>query len=190
MILSDRDIQQALNSEFRIEPFTQHQLQPSSYDVQLAPFLWVADKHLTTAIDLGDPPSKPPGEQVSFEEYVLHPGQFVLGATNELIELGGQIVARLEGKSSLGRLGLIVHATAGYVDPGFSGHLTLELLNIAQIPIILRPNILIAQLTFHRMSSPALNPYGTPGLGSKYQHQPIQPVPFRRDAGSQTSPSR
>lgn len=190
MILSDRDIQLALNTEFRIEPFRAQQLQPASYDVQLAPYLWVADKHLTTAIDLGDPPTQPPGEQMNFEEYVLHPGQFVLGATNERIELGGQIVARLEGKSSLGRLGLIVHATAGYVDPGFKGHLTLELLNIAQIPIILRPNVLIAQLTFHRISSPAVNPYGTPGLGSKYQFQTIQPVPFRAGADENASPGR
>ena len=189
MILSDRDIVLSLNAELSIEPFTQGQLQPASYDVQLAPFLWVADKHRTTAIDLGDPPDQPPGEQVNFEEYVLHPGQFILGATNERVELGDQIVARLEGKSSLGRLGLIVHATAGYVDPGFKGHLTLELLNIAQIPIILRPHILIAQLTFHRISSPAQNPYGTPGLGSKYQHQPIQPVPFRKE-GSSTLPGR
>ena len=112
------------------------------------------------------------------EPFVLHPGEFVLGATYELVTLGEDIAARLEGKSSLGRLGLLTHSTAGFIDPGFSGHVTLELSNTATMPILLYPGMKVGQLCFFDLSSPALHPYGSSGLGSHYQGQ-RGPTPSR-----------
>ena len=105
------------------------------------------------------------------EQFILHPGEFVLGQTHEWVELPDDLVARLEGKSSLGRLGLLIHSTAGYVDPGWKGNLTLELSNVANLPIALYYGMRIGQISFFRMSSPVERPYGSPELGSKYQGQ-------------------
>ncbi len=118
------------------------------------------------------------------EPFVLHPGEFVLGATVERVVLPRDIVARLEGKSSLGRLGLLIHSTAGYVDPGWDGTLTLELSNVANLPIVLTPGMAIGQISFMRMTTPVDRPYGTPGLGSRYQGQ-VVPTPSRAHRGRQ-----
>jgi dCTP deaminase len=105
------------------------------------------------------------------EAFILHPGEFVLGSTREYVKLPNDLVARLEGKSSLGRLGLLIHSTAGYVDPGFEGHLTLELSNVANLPITIYPNMKIGQISFFKLTSEAENPYGSSAVGSKYQGQ-------------------
>ena len=126
------------------------------------------------AIDLAEPPTGVT-EHVQIEDtasFVIHPGEFVLGSTVEWVELPDDIVARIEGKSSLGRLGLIVHATAGFVDPGFSGTLTLEITNLTRVPIVLWPGKPIAQLSFMALDRPAERPYGHPDLGSHYHGQP------------------
>ncbi len=178
-ILSDGEIRAGRGTELGIEPWNDDHLQPSSYDMTLSEFLWVADIGSLSEVDLGDPPIKSLGRVMNFSRYVLHPGAFVLGTTMEFIRVGRALVARLEGKSSLGRLGLVVHATAGYIDPGFRGHLTLELQNVAQVPIVIRPGILIAQLTFQRMGRMAERAYGDSGLKSRYQDQGIKPEPFK-----------
>jgi dCTP deaminase len=117
-------------------------------------------------------------EVIEDQPIVLHPGEFMLGSTLERVALSDDIVGRLEGKSSLGRLGLLIHSTAGFVDPGFDGHLTLELSNIANLPITVYPNMKICQISFLQMTTPAVTPYGSSGLGSKYQHQ-RGPTPSR-----------
>jgi dCTP deaminase len=117
--------------------------------------------------------------------FILHPGEFVLGSTLELVTLPDDIVARLEGKSSLGRLGLLIHSTAGFVDPGWNGHLTLELSNVATLPIALYPGMKIGQISFLRMTTAAENPYGSGAVSSKYQGQ-RGPTPSRYYLNFQT----
>jgi dCTP deaminase len=174
MVLSDRSIkEQLLAGRIRVEPYDPDDIQPSSIDVHLGERFQVFRNSRYPYID---PSMEQDGlmEMVSAsteEPFVLHPGEFVLGATVETLELPDDIVARLEGKSSLGRLGLLIHSTAGYIDPGWSGTLTLELSNVANLPIVLTPGTAIGQISFMQMSTPVDRPYGTPGLGSRYQGQ-------------------
>ncbi len=174
MVLSDKSIKDALLSgRIRIEPFDPDDIQPSSVDLHLGSHFQVFRNSRYPYID---PTREQAGlmelVQASAEEpFVLHPGEFVLGTTIERIVLSDELVARLEGKSSLGRLGLLIHSTAGYVDPGWDGKLTLELSNVANLPIVLSPGMAIGQISFSQMSTPVERPYGTPGLGSKYQGQ-------------------
>jgi dCTP deaminase len=148
-------------------------VQPSSVDVRLDRFFRLFDNHKYQHIDpsLDQPDLTRLVEVDATESFVLHPGEFVLGATYEVITLPDDIAARLEGKSSLGRLGLLTHSTAGFIDPGFSGHVTLELSNVATLPITLWPGMKIGQLCFFRLSSPAEHPYGSDKYGSRYQGQ-------------------
>ncbi len=181
MVLSDRSIKEQIrDGRIRIEPLDPDDIQPSSVDVHLAERFRVFRNSRYPYID-------PSVEQSGLMElvsasteapFVLHPGEFVLGATIERLVLPDDIVARLEGKSSLGRLGLLIHSTAGYVDPGWDGTLTLELSNVANLPIVLTPGMPIGQLSFMRMTTPVERPYGTPGLGSRYQGQ-VEPTPSR-----------
>jgi dCTP deaminase len=181
MVLSDRSIkEQVLAGRIRIEPLDPDDIQPSSVDLHLGARFQVFRNSRYPYID---PMREQSGlmEMVGAtaeEPFVLHPGEFVLGATIERIVLPGDIVARLEGKSSLGRLGLLIHSTAGYVDPGWDGTLTLELSNVANLPIVLTPGMPIGQISFTLMTTPVDRPYGTPGLGSRYQGQ-IDPTPSR-----------
>jgi dCTP deaminase len=148
-------------------------VQPSSVDVRLDRFFRLFDNHKYQHIDpaVDQPDLTRLVEVDATEPFVLHPGEFVLGATYEVITLPDDIAARLEGKSSLGRLGLLTHSTAGFIDPGFSGHVTLELSNVATLPITLWPGMKIGQLCFFRLSSPAEHPYGSDKYGSRYQGQ-------------------
>lgn len=148
-------------------------VQPASIDLRLGDSFRVFHNHRATAIDLRDPPVNLTEEVVVApgEAFAIHPGEFCLGRTLEWVRIPDDIVARIEGKSSLGRLGLIVHATAGFCDPGFEGTLTLELNNLTRVPILLYPEQPIAQLSFMALDRPALRPYGSPGLGSHYQGQ-------------------
>lgn len=174
MLLSDGDIRLELDSgRIGLEPLDLGMIQPSSIDVRLDRFFRLFDNHKYPHID---PATDQPDltrlvEVESNEAFVLHPGEFVLGATFELITLPDDVAARLEGKSSLGRLGLLTHSTAGFIDPGFSGHVTLELSNVATLPITLWPGMKIGQLCFFRLSSPAEHPYGSEKYGSRYQGQ-------------------
>ena len=174
MLLSDRDILAEIDAKrVGLEPFEPAMVQPSSIDVRLDRFFRVFENHKYPHIDpASDQPDltrqvEPEGD----EPFILHPGEFVLGSTFELISLPDDVAARLEGKSSLGRLGLLTHATAGFVDPGFSGHVTLELANVATLPIKLWPGMKIGQLCFFRLTSPAEQPYGSGASGSRYQGQ-------------------
>lgn len=181
MILSDRTIkEQMLAGRIRIEPCDPDDIQPSSVDLHLGSKFRVFRNSRYPYIDPGRHQAglTEMVEASAEEPFVLHPGEFVLGATVERVGLPDDIVARLEGKSSLGRLGLLIHSTAGYVDPGWEGTLTLELSNVANLPIVLTPGMPIGQISFFRMTSPVERPYGTPGLGSKYQGQ-IDPTPSR-----------
>ena len=174
MVLSDRDIQAAVNAgHLIIEPFAEDALQPASVDIRLGAEFRVFRNHRESYIDVREPVANLTElETVEPDEaFVLHPGEFVLGTTLERVRLPDDLVARVEGKSSLGRLGLLVHATAGYVDPGRDGHLTMELSNVANLPIRLYSGMKIGQLSFLRLTSPAERPYGSPGLRSKYQGQ-------------------
>ena len=174
MLLSDRDIRRALDSgRVNLDPLAPELIQPSSIDVRLDRWFRLFDNHKYSVID-------PASEQEDLthlvkvegdEPFVLHPGEFVLGATWEKVTLGPDIAARLEGKSSLGRLGLLTHSTAGFIDPGFSGHVTLELSNTATMPILLYPGMKVGQLCFFELTSPAQNPYGSGELGSHFQGQ-------------------
>jgi dCTP deaminase len=157
----------------KIEPWDPAMVQPASVDLRLGDSFRVFHNHRATAIDLRDPPSNLTEEVVvsAGDPFVIHPGEFCLGRTLEWVQIPDDIVARIEGKSSLGRLGLIVHATAGFCDPGFEGTLTLELNNLTRVPIRLYPGLPIAQLSFMTLDRPALRPYGSPGLGSHYQGQ-------------------
>jgi dCTP deaminase len=181
MVLSDRSIKEALLAgRIRIEPLDPDDIQPSSVDVHLANRFRVFRNSRYPYID---PSREQSGlmemvESSVEEPFVLHPGEFVLGATQERIALPDDVVARLEGKSSLGRLGLLIHSTAGYVDPGWEGTLTLELSNVANLPIVLTPGMAIGQISFFQMTTSVERPYGTPGLGSKYQGQ-VDPTPSR-----------
>lgn len=174
VLLSDRDIRLEIASgNVRLEPFAPEMIQPSSVDVRIDRFFRLFDNHRYPVID----PSQEQPDLTRLvtvggsDPLVLHPGEFVLGSTYERVTLPDDIAARLEGKSSLGRLGLLTHSTAGFIDPGFSGHVTLELSNVATLPILLWPGMKIGQLCFFRLSSPAEHPYGTGASGSRYQGQ-------------------
>ena len=174
MLLSDRDIIAAIDAgRVMLDPYEQEMVQPSSVDVRLDRYFRVFENHRYPHID----PSVEQAELTRLvkcgpdEPFILHPGEFVLGATYEAVTLPDDIAARLEGKSSLGRLGLLTHSTAGFVDPGFTGHVTLELANVANLPITLWPGMKIGQLCIFRLSSPAQHPYGSAVYGSRYQGQ-------------------
>jgi dCTP deaminase len=173
-VLSDGTIRRLVaDGRVLIDPWDETMVQPASVDLRLGTSFRVFHNHRITAIDLADPPRNLT-ELVEIdddESFVIHPGEFVLGRTQEHVELPDDIVARIEGKSSLGRLGLIVHATAGFVDPGFKGTLTLEITNLTRVPIILWPGKPIAQLSFMALDQPAQRPYGHPELGSHYHGQ-------------------
>ena len=174
MLLSDRDIRSELDSgRIGLDPLELDMVQPSSVDVRLDRFFRLFDNHKYQHIDPAkDQPDLTRLVEVDASEaFVLHPGEFVLGATFEVVTLPDDVAARLEGKSSLGRLGLLTHSTAGFIDPGFSGHVTLELSNVATLPITLWPGMKIGQLCFFRLTSPAENPYGSEKYGSRYQGQ-------------------
>jgi dCTP deaminase len=180
MVLADRTIARLLESgRIEIDPYDDSLLQPSSVDVRadryfrvfrnnLYPYIDVkqAQEDLTELVEVGEEP------------FILHPGEFVLGSTLERVRLPDDLVGRLEGKSSLGRLGLLIHSTAGFIDPGFDGHVTLELSNVANLPITIYAGMKIGQLSFVSLSEPAATPYGAGGLGSKYQGQ-RGPTPSR-----------
>jgi dCTP deaminase len=174
VLLSDRDISAELeHGRVVLDPYDPQMLQPSSIDVRLDRFFRLFDNHRYAVID---PSTEQPDltrlvEVEPDEPFVLHPGEFVLGSTFENVTLPDDVAARLEGKSSLGRLGLLTHSTAGFIDPGFSGHVTLELSNVATLPITLWPGMKIGQMCFFRLSSPALHPYGSGATGSRYQGQ-------------------
>ncbi len=173
-VLSDATILELVRAQrIRIDPWDASLVQPASVDLRLGDSFRVFHNHRTTAIDLREPPSGLTEEVVigPDESFVIHPGEFCLGRTLEWVELPDDIVARIEGKSSIGRLGLIVHATAGFCDPGWKGTLTLELNNLTRVPIKLYPGVLIAQLSFMGLDRPAARPYGSPELGSHYQGQ-------------------
>ena len=174
MLLSDRDIRAQIDAgRVVLDPWEPAMVQPSSVDMRLDRFFRLFDNHKYPVID---PAQDQPDltrlvEVEAGESFVLHPGEFVLGSTYEQVTLPDDIAARVEGKSSLGRLGLLTHATAGFVDPGFTGHVTLELSNVATLPIVLHPGMKIGQLCFFQLSSPAEHPYGSSGKGSHYQGQ-------------------
>jgi dCTP deaminase len=181
VLLSDRDILTEIESRrVALEPFDPGMVQPSSIDVRLDRFFRVFENHKYPHIDPAeDQPELTRVVAPDHEEpFILHPGEFVLGSTYEVITLPDDIAARLEGKSSLGRLGLLTHSTAGFIDPGFSGHVTLELANVANLPIKLWPGMKIGQLCFLRLSSAAQHPYGSEKYGSRYQGQ-RGPTPSR-----------
>ncbi|GAA3394121.1 dCTP deaminase [Cryptosporangium minutisporangium] len=181
MLLSDRDLRAEIDAgRLGLDPYEPELVQPSSIDVRLDRWFRVFRNMQYTHIDpaerqddlteLVETPDKSP--------FVLHPGEFVLGSTLEQVTLPDDLAGRLEGKSSLGRLGLLTHSTAGFIDPGFSGHVTLELSNVANLPITLWPGMKIGQLCLFRLSSPASEPYGSAVFGSRYQGQ-RGPTPSR-----------
>lgn len=170
MVLSDVTITAYVRmGQIEIEPFDGSAVQPASVDLHLSNAFVIFTGHNQSFID----PRAPQDNTVwlTNDELVLHPGEFILASTKERVRLPNFIVARLEGKSSLGRLGLLVHSTAGYVDPGWNGKLTLELTNVARLPIILHAGMKVCQISFLMLSTAAGRPYGTPSLGSKYQSQ-------------------
>jgi dCTP deaminase len=181
VLLSDRDIRAAIAAgRVALDPYDPTMVQPSSVDVRIDRYFRVFENHRYPHID-------PAVEQAELtrlvepdgdEPFILHPGEFVLGSTYEVVSLPDDVSARLEGKSSLGRLGLLTHSTAGFIDAGFSGHVTLELSNVATLPIKLWPGMKIGQLCFFRLTSPAEAPYGSGAQGSRYQGQ-RGPTPSR-----------
>ncbi|MTA85013.1 MAG: dCTP deaminase [Actinobacteria bacterium] len=174
MLLSDRDIKEQVSTKrVGIEPFDPAMVQPSSVDVRLDRFFRVFENHKYSEIDpsVEQPELTRELEVAADEHFILHPGEFVLASTYEVITLPDDIAGRLEGKSSLGRLGLLTHSTAGFIDPGFSGHITLELSNVANLPVKLFPGMKIGQLCLIKLSSPAEHPYGSAVYGSRYQGQ-------------------
>ncbi|MEU9073641.1 dCTP deaminase [Kitasatospora sp. NPDC004745] len=181
MLLSDKDIRTEIDlGRVVIDPFDPSMIQPSSIDVRLDRFFRVFENHRYPHID---PSEEQPDltrlvEPEGDEAFILHPGEFVLASTYEVITLPEDVASRLEGKSSLGRLGLLTHSTAGFIDPGFSGHVTLELSNVATLPIKLYPGMKIGQLCLFRLSSPSEHPYGSERYGSRYQGQ-RGPTPSR-----------
>jgi dCTP deaminase len=181
MVLSDRTIRRLLEEgRIGIEPYDEELLQPSSVDVRADRLFRVFHNARYPYIDVKQP-MEDLTELVEVDEdepFILHPGEFVLGSTLERITLPDDLVARLEGKSSLGRLGLLIHSTAGFIDPGWDGHVTLELSNVANLPITIYYGMKIGQLSFVQLSEPAERPYGTGVLGSKYQGQ-VGPTPSR-----------
>ncbi|MFF1906776.1 dCTP deaminase [Kitasatospora sp. NPDC058218] len=181
MLLSDKDIRAEIDKgRVTIDPFDPAMIQPSSIDVRLDRFFRVFENHRYPHID---PSEEQPDltrlvEPEGDDAFILHPGEFVLASTYEVITLPDDVASRLEGKSSLGRLGLLTHSTAGFIDPGFSGHVTLELSNVATLPIKLYPGMKIGQLCLFRLSSPSEHPYGSARYGSRYQGQ-RGPTPSR-----------
>ena len=174
MLLSDRDIKAEIEAgRVRLDPFETGMVQPSSVDVRLDRYFRVFENHRYPHID---PAQEQPEltrlvEPSGDEPFILHPGEFALASTYEVVTLPDDVAGRLEGKSSLGRLGLLTHSTAGFIDPGFSGHVTLELSNVATLPIKLWPGMKIGQLCLFRLSSAAEHPYGSEKYGSRYQGQ-------------------
>lgn len=174
MLLSDRDIKAELGAgRIALDPYEPGMIQPSSIDVRLDRLFRLFDNHKYPFIDpAADQPELTHLVEVESDQpFILHPGEFVLGSTYEQVTLPDDVAARLEGKSSLGRLGLLTHSTAGFIDPGFSGHVTLELSNVATLPIKLWPGMKIGQMCFFRLSSPAEKPYGSSEYSSRYQGQ-------------------
>ena len=174
MVLSDRTIARLLGEgRIEIDPYDETLLQPSSVDVRVDRYFRVFHNARYAFIDVKEPQEdltelvEVDGDQA----FILHPGEFVLGSTLERIRLPDDLVARLEGKSSLGRLGLLIHSTAGFIDPGWDGHVTLELSNVANLPITIYYGMKIGQLSFVQLTEPAKTPYGSGSLGSKYQGQ-------------------
>jgi dCTP deaminase len=180
MVLSDRTIRRLLErGRIGIDPFDEELVQPSSVDVRVDRFFRVFRNSRYPFIDVKAPMDDLTElVEVDGEPFILHPGEFVLGSTLERITLPDDLVARLEGKSSLGRLGLLIHSTAGFIDPGWDGHVTLELSNVANLPITIYVGMKIGQLSFVQLSEPAERPYGAAELGSKYQGQ-AGPTPSR-----------
>jgi dCTP deaminase len=182
MILSDHTIREELAAgRIEIDPLDEACIQPSSVDLHLDRYFRVFRNHTTRVIDVKEDQENLTElikVEADEEPFILHPGEFVLGSTSERVRLPEDLVGRLDGKSSLGRLGLLIHSTAGFVDPGFEGHLTLELANVANLPITLYPGMKIGQISFLRMTTAADNPYGSKIAGSKYQGQ-RGPTPSR-----------
>ena len=174
-VLSDGTIRRLVEEgAIVIKPWNPELVQPASIDLRLGDTFRVFHNHRAPVIDLKDGPPQGPdrgGQATPEDGFVIHPGEFCLGRTEEWVELPDDVVARIEGKSSLGRLGLIVHATAGFIDPGWKGTLTLELNNLTRVPIKLYPGLLIAQLSFMGLDRAAERPYGSADLGSHYQGQ-------------------
>jgi dCTP deaminase len=181
MILSDRTIREEIDQgRIIVDPLDKESIQPSSIDVRLDRLFRVFRNHTQRVIDVREN-QEDLTELVEILEddvFILHPGEFVLGSTLESITLPNDIVGRVEGKSSLGRLGLLIHSTAGFVDAGWDGYLTLELSNVANLPVTLYPGMKIGQISFMRMTTPADEPYGSSALGSKYRGQ-RGPTPSR-----------
>jgi dCTP deaminase len=183
--LSDGTIRKLIaDGRVKIDPFDDSMVQPASVDLKLGPSFRVFHNFRVESIDIADPPQGLTElvEIAEDEPFVVHPGEFVLGRTEEFVELPDDVVARVEGKSSLGRLGLIVHATAGFVDPGFRGTLTLEITNLTRVPIKLWSGKPIAQLSFMALDTAAERPYGHPDLGSHYQGQ-VESTESRYEGG-------
>ena len=187
VILSDRNMREQLEAgRIVIDPLDDSLIQPSSIDVRISNLFRVFRNHsrgvidvkqdLTDVTELIEMPESPDGHDT--EAFMLHPGEFVLGSTYERIGMPDDLVGRVEGKSSLGRLGLMIHSTAGFIDAGFDGHITLELANVASLPITLYPGMKIGQVSFMQMTTPADNPYGAGARGSKY-HGQRGPTPSR-----------
>jgi dCTP deaminase len=181
VLLSDRDLKAAIEAgRLGLTPFDEAMIQPSSIDVRLDRYFRVFANHRYTHIDPSERQDdltvavEPDGD----DPFILHPGEFVLGSTLEVISLGDDLASRLEGKSSLGRLGLLTHSTAGFIDPGFTGHVTLELSNVANLPIKLYPGMKIGQICVLQLSSASEHPYGSSIYGSRYQDQ-RGPTPSR-----------
>ena len=174
MVLSDRTIARLLDEgRILIDPYDESLLQPSSVDVRVDRFFRVFHNARYPYIDVREP-QEDLTELVEIDDerpFILHPGEFVLGSTLERIVLPDDLVARLEGKSSLGRLGLLIHSTAGFIDPGWDGHVTLELSNVANLPVTIYPEMKIGQISFVQLTEPAETPYGSGEIGSKYKGQ-------------------
>jgi len=181
VVLSDRTIRRLLaEGRIGIDPYDESLMQPSSLDVRVDRLFRVFRNSRYPYIDVKTEQEDLTElvEVTGDEPFILHPGEFVLGSTLERVTLPDDLVARLEGKSSLGRLGLLIHSTAGFIDPGWDGHVTLELSNVANLPITIYPGMKIGQISFVQLSEPAERPYGSGGLGSKYQGQ-RGPTPSR-----------
>ena len=181
MILSDRDLLAEINAgNIIIEPFDSACVQPSSIDVKVSNLFRVFRNHTAAVLDVKQDLTGLTElvEVAEGDAFMLHPGEFALGSTLERVAVPNNLVARVEGKSSLGRLGLVIHSTAGFIDAGFDGHVTLELANLANLPITLYPGMKIGQISFIQMTSPAEKPYGSGAQGSKYQGQ-RGPTPSR-----------
>ena len=181
MILSDRTLREEIAAgRIVLDPFEPANVQPSSIDLRVDRYFRVFRNHTSRVIDvkLNQEDLTELVEIAEDDCFILHPGEFVLGSTTERVSVPDDLVARIEGKSSLGRLGLLIHSTAGFIDPGFDGHITLELANVANLPITIYPGMKIGQVSFLRMTTSADHPYGSSALGSKYQGQ-RGPTPSR-----------